>query len=794
MGKHSFFYAILLSTIIGTTNLYAETAPQDSTRIVDIEEVVIISTPKETGKLRQQPSALTLLSNQDLQRHGVNSLKGLSDVVPNLHMPDYGSRLTSAIYIRGIGSRINTPAVGLYVDNVPYFDKSAFDFNFYDIERIDVLRGPQGTLYGRNSMGGLIRINTRSPFSYQGTDIKLGMATGDTHRRASITHYHRVSNTLAVSGGGYYDGSSGFYKNSYRHQRQDKMESGGGRIRAIYRPSEKLRFDFSTGYDYTHEGGYPYFYLGQQNGEETHPELIGLISANEKSSYTRGMLNSGLNIEYQGKGFTMNAVTGFQHLQDRMFMDQDFISDNTYTLEQRQKLSILSEEITVKSSNHRTWEWVNGISTSKQWLRTIAPVVFKTGGIEMLQNNINGYMPDLSDKGISSMAVTINDPSLRMGGHFQTPATNFAAFHQSTLNITPKLSATIGARLDYEHNTLSYNAPSAINYDFSMKSSRMPINLNGLEAAPDFNGKISRDYLEVLPKTAVTYKPGKDIIIYASAAKGHRPGGYNVQMFSEILQGAMRNAMMRGIKGETSAQLDKYAQMGMPEMVINMIKNGLEQMPVGDVPDVSKTVTYKPEYSWNYELGMRSKICETLSLDLAMFFSTIRDQQISRFATSGLGRMMVNAGRSRSYGAELSLKYAPTEHLRTWVSYGFTHATFTKYDEGNGNDYTGNKVPFIPRHTISIGGDYSLSKRLTVGADMLANGRTYWNESNSASQSMYTIFGAHAMYDLGNVTVNLWGKNLTNRHYQSFYFESLHRGYAQKGRPIQLGVDVNIKF
>ena len=68
-------------------------------------------------------------------------------------MPDYGSKITSAVYIRGIGSRINTPAVGLYVDNIPYIDKSAFDFNFYDIERIDILRGPQGTLYGRNHDG-----------------------------------------------------------------------------------------------------------------------------------------------------------------------------------------------------------------------------------------------------------------------------------------------------------------------------------------------------------------------------------------------------------------------------------------------------------------------------------------------------------------------------------------------------------------------------------------------------------------------------------------------------------------
>ena len=117
--------------------------------------------------MRQLPSSVSLISQKDMQANHITSLKSASSIVPNFFMPDYGSRLTSAMYIRGIGSRINTPAVGMYVDNIPYLDKSAFDFNFYDIERIDILRGPQGTLYGRNTMGGLVKVHTRSPFSYQ---------------------------------------------------------------------------------------------------------------------------------------------------------------------------------------------------------------------------------------------------------------------------------------------------------------------------------------------------------------------------------------------------------------------------------------------------------------------------------------------------------------------------------------------------------------------------------------------------------------------------------------------------
>ena len=84
------------------------TLPKDTTKVIDIEEVVVIASPKETGKLRELPTAVSLLSQKDMQANQITTLKNVSSLVPNFFMPDYGSRLTSAIYIRGIGSRINT--------------------------------------------------------------------------------------------------------------------------------------------------------------------------------------------------------------------------------------------------------------------------------------------------------------------------------------------------------------------------------------------------------------------------------------------------------------------------------------------------------------------------------------------------------------------------------------------------------------------------------------------------------------------------------------------------------------
>ena len=103
--------------LLATGNVLAEEA--DTLKVVDVEEITVIAAPKENRKLREQPAAVTLLSQQDMQAAQVNSIKNLTGLVPNMYIPDYGSRLTSAVYIRGIGSRINTPSVGLYVDNIP---------------------------------------------------------------------------------------------------------------------------------------------------------------------------------------------------------------------------------------------------------------------------------------------------------------------------------------------------------------------------------------------------------------------------------------------------------------------------------------------------------------------------------------------------------------------------------------------------------------------------------------------------------------------------------------------------
>lgn len=757
MKRNALFIVL---TVLTTGTAWGENLPKDSLKVIDVEEVVVIASPKENRKLREQPTASTLLSQKEMQANQVTSLKSLTSLVPNLFIPDYGSKLTSAIYIRGIGSRINTPSVGLYVDNVPYIDKSAFDFNYADIERIDVLRGPQGTLYGRNTMGGLIKVHTKSPFTYQGTDLRLSAGTYNNYN-ASVTHYHRTSDKFAFSTGGFYEHAGGFFENAYSNKKIDRVNAGGGRFRGIYLPTANWKLDLNVSYEYSDQGGYAYGLFDKNTGIYQQPAY------NNESTYYRGLFNTSLNAEYQAEHFVISSVTGVQNLNDRMFIDQDFSPKDYFTLEQKQKQTTLTEEVILKSRGNKRWEWVTGAFGFYQWLTTDAPVTFGADGVGMLQSYMDKGMP-------ASMKAEILDKTLPVDGSYNTPTLGAAVFHQSTFNdlLVEGLSATVGLRLEYEKIKITHDTHTSLNVQMSRGGVAMgpPINMPYL-----VDGKESEDYLQLLPKFALKYDFDKTNNIYASVSRGYRSGGYNIQMFSDIIQEKMRSKPGQDL--------------------------GL---------DIKNAITYKPEYSWNYEVGTHLTLWKgKLWVDLTAFYMDTQNQQVARFADSGLGRITVNAGKSRSYGAEAALRANLTDALSLTTSYGYTYAVFSDYVTNRKNaegklvevDYNGQYVPFVPKHTLNVGAQYIFKMaancwldRVQLNANYSAAGRIYWTEDNSVSQAFYGTLNGRVSLEKGPGAIAFWVRNALDKQYQAFYFESMGNGFMQRGRPMQLGVDLRCRF
>ena len=783
-----------------TLNVIEGEADTTILRNVVLGEVVVGADPKMVGDLTEQPLSYSVLDERTLHAAGMGSLKQAALSVPNLFMPDYGSRLTSAIYIRGVGSRMNTPAVGMYVDGVAQRERSSFDISFGDVERVEVLPGPQSTLYGCNTMGGLIKVYTFNPLQTrtQGsqTMLQMGASTEDAGRYVRFRTAHKLGRDAAFSLSGFYDGNDGYNRNVTLGRKSNGGNAGGGKIRLVYNPQQHPGFtlDFQSSMEYSDENGYDYYKVADLSATPYSPGGEGLIRENVMGGYRRMLLNNSLRLESVQPKFVVSSVTGYQILNDRMFMDQDFSPLNMFTLEQKQRSQYLSEEIVLKSHSNDRFEWVGGGYLANQWLKTDAPVNFGADGIaNLIQSGIDAGFAKanaaMNPMGMG-IAMTIDDEAMLVNGAFDTPTFNAALFGQATLkNLLPGLDLTAGLRMDYEHQSMDYETGATSHFTFAMTRGGRPMMNKQFASQSRYHGDMRNDYTQWLPKVALSYRFSRDNSVYASVSKGFRSGGYNIQMFSDLVQTSLKNDMMATLADDPQlgAAMSRY-------------------MAIGTNPSPDSITVYKPETSWNYEVGTHLSLLDNhLTVNASAFFIQTRNQQISRFHESGLGRQMVNAGRSESYGAEIDLMgwcRVLGNVLSLRGSYGYTHATFKKYDGGEDKSgshvYDGNYVPFAPQHQFALAADYTvaLNDDMNVFAGVNANGRgkVYWTEDNTVDQPFYVLYGAHAGLRWKQFTLNVWGKNLTDKQYVPFYFTNLGSGYAQTARPRQFGIDLTMKF
>lgn len=795
----------------------------DTLRNFDIEEAIVVASPKETKRLRQQPVSVSLFDQKTLTNRNVVSMKELSAYAPNFYMPSYGSRLTSALYVRGIGARINTPAVALYVDNVPYADKSAYDFSFQGVERVDVMRGPQGTLYGRNTMGGLVRVFTANPLTHQGTDVSLGLGSAlrsapSMSRRASFTTYLHPSPSgqrMAWSIGGYYEGRDGYFTNQATGNKQDASEAAGGRIRMAWQPTDVVKMDWTASYEYSNEKACPYYRLGAttdfENGFHTaSSNNPGLLSQNRPSTYRRHLFNTGLNVEHRLKRVVLSSITAFQHLTDRLFMDQDFTATDIFSLCQRQKLNTISEEIALKNapSHAKRWTWTTGLFAMYQHVQTSCPVTFYTEGVDYLNGLMNSGLPTQPN-----ISVTFTGPNIPFYSSLKTPAFNAALFHQSTVKLFDNLNLTLGLRLDADRQHLDMNSNAGqegVPFHFAMNMDPTMNFQTDLTADPSLAGSLTHTNWQVLPKAALNYTLPRGLgNIFVSVAKGYRAGGFNIQSYSDLSQTQLRRQMMLGVRDFSIQSINAltFLPPAVKENAIAGMTASLDRLTPSQAQ--LSTLHYKPEFTWSYEFGIHHNLAEkALQLDLTAFYMKTRNQQIARFSESGMGRVMVNAGRSKSLGVEVGLRsQLLADRLNLAANYGLTAAEFTNYNMGHTSssetevDYTGNRVPFVPRHTLSVSADYRqplnlpVWKAVSVGADVKGAGNVMWDEANTFSQPFYATLSLRLGVELKHhVCIDLWAQNVTDTRYATFAFDSMNSRFAQYAPPRTVGFDLKWHF
>jgi outer membrane receptor protein involved in Fe transport len=725
----------------------------DTVYLPDVE----VSVSRIAKPATQQQMQVNVIDPRLLNETQAVTPKDISALMPNVYMPDYGSAMTSSIYIRGLGSRINEPVMGMVVDGVPLMDKNMYDHAMQDVKRIELLCGPQGSMYGRNSAAGIMEIRTIQPLDLASQLIrgKISYATANqVQTQASV--YRPEMEDFGWGRAARYQRTDGFYYNEYTDAKIDGGQQAGGRLIFDGKPSMAWRITGIVYADWLKQGAFPYA-----------SATTGTIAYNRPASYERIALVPSLRADYKQDGYHLNLTASYQFMRDDMHMDQDYTTADIFTLRQTQRQHNATFDALLNAPKPCDWyEWTVGISSFAKTNVMQAPVTFMREGIEelILGNANRGIQSVFPDDSICISNTTLPIPSC-----FDLINVGAAAYHQSHFRFG-HWHINAGFHIDYEHARMNYLSTADVNYRFTM------IMTDFEDVHTQIKGIQRRNYFQFLPRLALSYDNSWGTI-YAYAAKGYKAGGYNPQIFSTITQ----NQVMT----------DLAADMGL-------------HLEIADprYSDVAIT-SYKPETDWTFELGAHFTPVDGLKIDLDAFHIQCIDQQVTVFPNGKTtGRMMANAARSRIWGVETAIHYRWQKGEWQGIvdaSYGFTDARFLDFNDGMG-DYSGHYIPYAPQHTAHtlVQAGYRVGRKwlnaISLSARLNVIGPIFWNEQNDCMQSAYPLLGATLTLDWKYAQLELWGKNLTGSKYDVFYFRSMGNDFLQRGKPRELGATLRFEI
>ncbi|MDO5760700.1 MAG: TonB-dependent receptor plug domain-containing protein, partial [Bacteroidota bacterium] len=353
---------------------------------VNLPEINVFSSIKTEDNFQKTTSAVDSYNQQYMNNHNVKDFKDFSSHTPSLYIPDYGSKITSTIYLRGLGSRIDNSSVGVCLDGVMLLNKNCFDFSYFDFYKVDIFKGAQSLTFGMNTMAGVINLTTLSPFNYQGTKASVGIANGSTYN-ASFSHYNKLSKHWGFMIGADFSSTQGYFDNSFNGEDCDWGRFGNARLIFEYKKNN-VSAKNSTYLSFVRQGGYPYSLF------DTIKNTTAKVNYNDECGYDRLNLINNTSYTYSNRGkFVFHSLSSVQLNFDELELDNDFTSLSYFTLHQKEKDYAFSQEFIFKDDNHNNkWNWIGGAFVFYKYLDMQAPVLFKQDGINalILDNANNG--------------------------------------------------------------------------------------------------------------------------------------------------------------------------------------------------------------------------------------------------------------------------------------------------------------------------------------------------------------------------------------------------------------------
>ena len=451
---------------------------------------VVVTADKTEERLQNTPLAVTSLNARQLEEYRVWTISDLTALAPSTFIVEHGNSTGSNfLNIRGAMGFSNDQSVATYVDGVYQFDYFSAPFNFSNIERIEILRGPQGTLYGRNAYSGVLNVITKRPTNKPSAFAEIDLGNYGQQRYSVGLNAPLIKDKLFVNAGFQSNNRGAVYSNPTPETRYlDRHHAFSGNVNLKYLASTKWTIDWNTRYENnTDKGAYPW--AATDSAARATPYTV---YGNWDNTERRTNLNTAVAVKYFGRHVNFTSITAFvdYHIWLPGRFDFDFspaqlISFTTWT-----KQNELTQELRFSSpAGAGKWKW------------TVGSYLF---GEKIKNGSTTYYDTDYAALDPNAPYASIGNGSRKGYG--------VAFFGQAAYAITPAFDVTVGARYEVERRELTQSS--------SLEKENAVTLLS-----PDSTSK--KTFSAFTPKVILSYKLTGNSMVYGSYAKGFRVGGFN---------------------------------------------------------------------------------------------------------------------------------------------------------------------------------------------------------------------------------------------------------------------------
>ena len=476
----------------------------DPTEVVsdNPQDVIVVTASRREEKLQEAPAAINLISGDTIDKLHVDDVTSLTTLIPGIKI-DGNSRDQLRLGLRGAFASATTPgtgqAVGLYIDGVPYLHTSNLGQGLFGIERVEVLRGPQGTLYGQNVVGGLINIITKNP----GDDLEVDFkASYSSFNRVDLTGFvgGPISDTLSASASAYYTKSDGWQRNLVTGNKLDQLDMFGVRSKFVWTPTDTLTVKLIGEASTDNTFGIPRNIVFGNPNRFTVPEDRRETLLVYDGGYNSSVGTGALLVDWDMDWATLSSISSYQRNRPNV-MRQAFITDpvSYQTVDRRNENDTFTQEVRLAGELPKL-NWQTGI-------------FYLNDDVLQFQEYHTFAAPGTrtNSQGIKRDNLFVQD--------FRVKVESFSLFAEATYDISNVISLTAGGRYNWDEKQS----------DLSVTGESAPF-LGGL-AGPPFTLAQSADWKEFTPK--VTLKALWNnlgfldtLLLYGTASKGYLSGTF----------------------------------------------------------------------------------------------------------------------------------------------------------------------------------------------------------------------------------------------------------------------------